>query len=521
MSQYQVISRKFRPQTFKEVVGQDATVVTLKNALKFDRLAQAYLFCGSKGTGKTTLARIFAKLLNCKNLTQDFEPCNQCSSCCEITSGSSLDVIEIDGASHRGIEDVRQINENIGYATPGGGYKIYIIDEVHMLTKEAFNALLKTLEEPPPKVKFFFATTEPHKILPTILSRCQRFNLNRIPLEKMILKLQHIAKQLGVEIDEDALRLIAKQAEGGLRDAESLFDQILAFVEGKITVETVNAILGLMPKDTYFELDQAGKTGNFGKAFEIAEQIFSQGKDLTHFVEGLIEHYRNILLMKISNKEALLSTLSSSEKEMYESTARLYSQEQCLTLIDYLIEAQNQLRFSSSNRIALEAILLHVMRSHFRVPVEVLIKRLGELEQMIGENSASNVTSNPANRPVSLPGPSPVMPAIPQPPLPLTAIIKNTAPSPAMNMPSTSISVDPTPTAADLGKKSLPPKKEEPVKKVEPLKKQPEPAKEIIVETKKPIEKKQEETPLTKPIHYYDTLLQFAAIELEGKIQKI
>ena len=182
---YQIIPRKYRPQAFSSIIGQEAIVITLKNAIRLKRLAHAYLFSGSKGTGKTTLARLFAKALNCKHLDQDGEPCNQCPSCLEITSGHSLDVLEIDGASNRGIDDIRQINETIGYAPASGEYKIYIIDEVHMLTKEAFNALLKTLEEPPPHVKFFFATTEPHKVLPTILSRCQRFDLNRIPEEAM------------------------------------------------------------------------------------------------------------------------------------------------------------------------------------------------------------------------------------------------------------------------------------------------------------------------------------------------
>jgi len=284
MSEYQVIARKFRPQSFKDVFGQDAIVTTLRNAMKSKRLAQAYLFCGSRGTGKTTLARLLAKALNCQHPLPDQEPCNQCSSCREIISGMSLDVLEIDGASHRGIEDIRQINDAVGYAS-SGNYKVYIIDEVHMLTKEAFNALLKTLEEPPSKVKFFFATTEPHKVPPTILSRCQRFNLNRIPQTLIVKKLRHIAQQLGVQVDEDALHFLAQRAEGGLRDAESLFDQILAFEKGCVTVDSVTATLGLMPREIYFEIDQAGKEGQFVKAFEIADRVFSEGKDLSFFIE--------------------------------------------------------------------------------------------------------------------------------------------------------------------------------------------------------------------------------------------
>lgn len=531
MSDYQVIARKFRPQSFKEVVGQEAIVTTLKNAIKFNRLAQAYLFCGSRGTGKTTLARIFAKALNCLELSSDFEPCNQCSACKEITSGASLDILEIDGASHRGIEDIRQINENVGYASSSGRYKVYIIDEVHMLTKEAFNALLKTLEEPPPKVKFFFATTEPHKVLPTILSRCQRFNLNRIPLEKIVNKLTLITTQLGIDIEQEALRVLAQQAEGGLRDAESLLDQIIAFEEGKITVASVNSILGLMSKETYFELDQASKAGHLTRAFEIAHQVFSEGKDLMHFVEGLVEHYRTLLLVKLSTKHPSLLNLSSTEKEKYEASARLYSQEQCLSLIDYLIQAQNQLRFASSHRIALEAILLHVMRSHFRLPIEVLIRRLSELEQSIEDFDSVKTDSSkpflaaesPSNKMtnVTVPPPSPsitkaelvqpksAIPLSPSPPKQTVQPIFSAA-----NVAS-SVSEDPTPTSMDLGKKET--------RKIST----PAPSEPKTVATSSKTSanfdikiNNTHELKLEKPTHYYDTLLQFAAVELEGKVQK-
>ncbi|MBA3723240.1 MAG: DNA polymerase III subunit gamma/tau [Parachlamydiaceae bacterium] len=534
MSDYQVIARKFRPQTFKDVIGQDPIVTTLKNAIKFNRLAQAYLFCGSRGTGKTTLARILAKALNCQQLTTDLEPCNQCSSCREIASGSSLDVLEIDGASHRGIEDIRQINENVGYASASGQYKIYLIDEVHMLTKEAFNALLKTLEEPPPRVKFFFATTEPHKVLPTILSRCQRFNLSRIPLEKIQEKLHSISKQMGFEVEDEALRLLAQQAEGGLRDAESLLDQIFAFEEGKITANSVNAILGLTSRETYFELDRAGKEGNLAKAFEIAHYVFSHGKDLMHFVEGLIEHFRNILLIQLSGKGSPLLAIPASERDQYEAHARLYSQEQCLSLIDYLIQSQNQLRFSS-NKMALEAILLHILRSHFRLPIELLVRRLSELEKQINEKGLNNPEPSPklVQKSINTPEPSfetvlssktiptaqvelkPFLQSTPHPaPVPIvkTPPIVNVAPVGSIKAsPNPSISVDPTPTPADLG-----------IKKSEQTKSTTQP--QSLQSTKlTPIAEKKEprpEIPLEKPNHYYDTLFHFAAVELEGKIKK-
>lgn len=464
--EYQVIARKYRPQTFKEVIGQDAIVTTLKNAIKSQRLAHAYLFCGSRGTGKTTLARIFAKALNCENPSEELEPCGTCSFCKEIASGHSLDVLEIDGASHRGIDDVRQINETVAYATASGKYKVYIIDEVHMLTKEAFNALLKTLEEPPAKVKFFFCTTEPHKVLPTILSRCQRFNLNRIPSEKIINKLETITKDLGVSIDAEALRMVAARAEGGLRDAESILDQILAFHEGSISAEAVASILGIMPQDVLFKLDQAGQEGNLAVAFEIAHQVFAEGKDLIHFIETLIEHFRTILLMRLAGKGAAFLSLTESERVLYDKSAKIYSQEQCLNILEILVEAQSQIRFAPSSRIALEGVLLKILRTHQRLPIEFLVRRLTEIEQ------ASNGQGSTFAPVATVPQPPPEMPPPPEP-----------AQQPQR----------PPPTPPS------PPKVPENVAPITPEERQAK-------------MHKQNQT---------DTLLQFTTVEFEGKLQKI
>ena len=402
MPEYQVIARKYRPQTFAEVLGQSTTISILRNAIKNNRLAHAYLFCGSRGTGKTTLARIFAKALNCQTLSPNFEPCNTCASCKEITSGSSLEVIEIDGASNRGIDDIRQINSTVGYTTASGKYKIYLIDEVHMLTKEAFNALLKTLEEPPLKVKFLFATTEPHKMPPTILSRCQRFNLNRIPHDLVIQKLQRIIREQGRPAEEEALLMIANQAEGGLRDAESLLEQILAFHEEGITASGVASVLGIMTRDTLFELDHAGKEGNLSKAFEISHRIFSEGKDPVYFLESLSEHIRNILLIKLGSKEVSAVSLSQTEIENYQKVSKYYRQEQCLDILDYLIDMQTQIRTMPSPRIALEAILLYFLRSHYRVPVDIMVRRLCDLEAKLNTPPISK-DSEPEQIPQHLP----------------------------------------------------------------------------------------------------------------------
>jgi len=510
MSEYQVLARKYRPQTFREVLGQTAIVTTLKNAIKNNRLAHAYLFCGSRGTGKTTLARVFAKALNCQAPTADLEPCNICSSCREITSGYSLDVMEIDGASHRGIDDIRQINENVGYATSSGKYKIYIIDEVHMLTREAFNALLKTLEEPPPKVKFFFATTEPHKVLPTILSRCQRFNLNRIPTEEIADKLKSISNDLKIPITDDAIRLLANRADGGLRDAESLLDQIIAFHEGEITTATIAEVLGIMPKEQFFALDRAGKEGNLAFAFEIAHQVFTQGKDILHFIDNLTEHYRNILMVKLSGKEAPFLSLSDAERDEYEEAAKIYSQEQCLTILDTLIEAHSKIRFMPTARIPLEALLMTIIRSHKRVPVDFLIRRLSELEEKLGS------TPSPAPKQILPPPPAPSQP-VPLQPIPAQPVPPSPQPVPPqiVNVEAkkvekpearSSVTEDPTPSPADLG-----------IRLKKPI--------EAKIEAEKTAQVVVQQQPLAPlpPLPQqsrYDTILQFAAVELEGTIQK-
>ncbi len=361
---YQALARRYRPQRFADVLGQEAIVTTLINALQGDRLAHAYLFSGARGTGKTTLARILAKAINCEQ-RQDGEPCNSCPSCHEITSGASLDILEIDGASHRGIDDIRQINETVGYAAPKGHHKVYIIDEVHMLTKEAFNALLKTLEEPPPKVKFFFATTEPHKIPPTIISRCQRFQLSRLTPELIITKLRAECQELSATITDPALSLIAQAAEGGMRDAESILDQVLSFHGQEIDEQAVADVLGLAPKTTYIRLDEAAKTHDLSIPFDIVDEVFSSGRDLTHFITGLIEHHRSHLLHAISN------------------TPTPYTRAQLLTLLDDLLLAQERFRHAPSKRIALEMMLTRIVRTPRQIPLEELVDRLISLESRL------------------------------------------------------------------------------------------------------------------------------------------
>ena len=507
---YQNISRKYRPQQFKNIVGQDAIVTTLKNAIKLGKIAPAYLFCGCRGTGKTTLARLFAKALNCQALKDDFEPCNGCPSCLDITQGRSLDVMEIDGASNRGIDDVRQINETVAYASASSKYKIYIIDEVHMLTKEAFNALLKTLEEPPSTVKFFFATTEPHKVLPTITSRCQRFDLHRLSTDQIVAKLKEIGTDLDVAVEKEALELIAHVAEGGLRDAESLLDQLICYTNGPLTYHETTQILGISPRSTYFRLDHAIEAYNLSFAFELATEVFSSGKDLSAFLDGLIEHYRTILLLKLQLPAA--SYLHEKDQKEYSHAAAFYTQEHCLYILDYLLHWYKEIHRTPFKRVTLEMIFLHLIRSQKRISLPMLVRRLEEME-----NGAS---PHPLEKNVPLPKAE----------VPVAAPLKIDPPAPK-------IEPKPMPNAQTLPKIEAPkpaaPVQKEIVPKTEPIgqkiEAKPMPVQMAIsppkpepigqkIDIPLPKEKPVEQTRSQKNRH--DTLLRFAAVELEGSIKK-
>src|SRR6266850_489810 len=296
---YQVIARKYRPQRFSDVIGQEHVTQTLANAIKQNRTAHAYLFCGPRGTGKTTIARIFAKCLNCTDGPKvEFD--DQDARCIEIAEGRSLDVIEIDGASNRGIDEIRALRDTVKYAPASSRFKIYIIDEVHMLTKEAFNALLKTLEEPPAPVKFMFATTEPEKVLATILSRCQRFDLRRIPTALISQHLAHIARQEKVKIDDAALYAIARGADGGMRDAESALDQLISFCGDKIEETDVLSMFGLAAQRQILDLSRAVLAGEIHTALFQLNDLSQKGKDLGRLLGDLLSHFRNLLLFQVS-----------------------------------------------------------------------------------------------------------------------------------------------------------------------------------------------------------------------------
>jgi len=403
MTAWQGSSRKYRPNRFDRCLSQDAIVTTLKNAIRKKQLAQSYLFSGPKGTGKTTLARLLAKAINCDALLPEIEPCNQCTSCREIRAGESPNLLEIDGASNRGIDDIRQIKETVSYAAASGKQKIYLIDEVHMLTKEAFNALLKTLEEPPPHVKFLFATTEPHKVPATILSRSQHFRLRRIEPSLIAKKLRLIADEQKIEIEEGALFAIAKRADGALRDAESLFDQITAFYDQRITEALVLEHLGIPPRALFFDIDQAGAKEDYKALFRITSTLFSSGFEPLFFLESLTEHIRKLLLVKEG-----APLLSEEENREYRPSASLYSTPQCLDLLDYLMEAEKALRFSPAPFLFLETVLLHLVRSFKKVPLEAIFKKLQALEETFsrGEGPKLEVKREEAKQEV------PVMPVV-------------------------------------------------------------------------------------------------------------
>jgi DNA polymerase-3 subunit gamma/tau len=359
MSNFIVTARKWRPQRFEDVVGQEHITSTLKNAIKENRIAHAYLFTGPRGVGKTTTARILAKTLNCIN-RKNAEPCNGCEMCKSIQNSQLIDIIEIDGASNRGIDEIRTLRDSVKYAPTRGKYKVYIIDEVHMLTKESFNAFLKTLEEPPEHIIFIFATTDIHKVPLTIISRCQRFDFRRIPLDKIKETLKMIANEEKIKIDDKTLTIIAKKADGALRDAESYFDQVVAFSQGKIDAELVSQMLNLIDEETYFEISDAVLQKDFRVVFQTSQKIFENGWDFIDFLEGLTEHFRNILSAVITGST---QSIESAEifKERYLGYKNQFSESDLLRILNFLNKSQQELRFAQNHKLKIEILLSHLV----------------------------------------------------------------------------------------------------------------------------------------------------------------
>lgn len=354
-----VTARKWRPQLFSEVVGQHHISTTLKNAIENNRLGHAYIFAGPRGVGKTTTARILAKRLNCTN-PNGGEPCNKCSSCQNFLKSQSLDIIEIDGASNRRIDEIRTLRESVKYAPTSGQYKIYIIDEVHMLTTESFNALLKTLEEPPEHTIFIFATTDIHKVPLTIISRCQRFDFKRIELLDIKNLLAKISEEENIKIDDESLTLIAKKADGALRDAESIFDQVVSFCGNVVDANILKQMLNIIDEDVYFQISDAVLNKEFNKAFEISELINSNGWNFIDFLNGLIEHFRNISSVVITKNSDFIES-SDTVKEKYLKYGNKFSNGDVLRLLHYLNKSQNELRISQNQKLKTEILLTHLI----------------------------------------------------------------------------------------------------------------------------------------------------------------
>jgi DNA polymerase-3 subunit gamma/tau len=379
---YLVLYREWRPQTFQEIVGQEHINRTLQNALVSNRIGHAYLFCGPRGTGKTTMAKVLAKALNCSS-RQSSEPCNTCVNCQEIAAGNSMDVIEIDAASHRGIDEIRELREKVRFSPTTGNYRVYIIDEVHMLTSEAFNALLKTLEEPPSHVVFILATTEPHKVPLTILSRCQRFDFHRIGIQVLLARLKEISGSIGLEIEESALYLIARAAEGGLRDALSILDQIAAYGDKKITAEDVHRLLGTVREGILDEITAAFSANDTGKALSLINTLTEQGKDLRLFVRELLTHLRTLLLLLLS--PGVNGELSPAETERLSSMATALGQVKLLLLLNILTRTEQEMKWSSQPGILLEVALVQAFCAEYTNIETELAQKVHRLEELVEE----------------------------------------------------------------------------------------------------------------------------------------
>ena len=375
---YQVIARKWRPQTFKDVVGQDHVVRTLSNAIARNRIAHAYLFVGPRGTGKTSTARIFAKALNCTNGPKaDFDPNDP--ACLAIAEGSHLDVIEIDGASNNGVDQVRDLRDTVQYAPAQGKYKVYIIDEVHMLSAAAFNALLKTLEEPPAHVKFVFATTDPQKVLPTIISRCQRFDLKPIPADLIIERLHKIATAEGIKVSGPALECIARMADGGMRDAQSILDQMISFCGGEITEPDVLDVYGLVSAEKIAELSGALGAGDHRKIVAIVDQCDANGRDLVRLLSDLQAFIRTALLDAIAQggRSTLLGESMSTE--------------QITRMLDGLREGEGSVKLGLAEKINFEVTLLKAVDASRSRAIDSLIRELAALAEEVPAGSGTDV----------------------------------------------------------------------------------------------------------------------------------
>lgn len=424
---YQVLASKWRPGQFDDVIGQDHVTRTLQNAIQTERVAHAYLFVGPRGIGKTSLARIFAKALNCAQGPTP-TPCDKCDQCREIATGNSLDVQEIDGASNNGVEQVRDLREHVQFAPANSTYKIIIIDEVHMLSNAAFNALLKTLEEPPPHVKFIFATTEGDKILPTIISRCQRFDLRRIQTPMIVERLRHICEVEKVTIDHDALLAIARGAEGGMRDALSALDQLISFKGDKLTEEDVLAVFGLVSRHALEKLATAILSGQMPELLNLVSAFDSAGKDMRRLTVELMEHFRNLLIYQYVGDAISQMEVTPEQMASLAAQAKLADASRVQQISDQLAEMEGRLRYALSVRTLIEMTLIRCARIAQTVTLEEVLKLLQQVRQQPPPLAAAETTTATADARATYKPPATNAP-LPQPAVPPP--VSEPAPPPA------------------------------------------------------------------------------------------
>ena len=416
---YTALYRKFRPDTFADVKGQDHIVTTLKNQMKADRLGHAYLFCGTRGTGKTTIAKILAKAVNCEHPV-DGSPCNECASCKAIQAGISTNVIEIDAASNNGVDNIREIRDEVAYRPTQGRYKVYIIDEVHMLSTGAFNALLKTLEEPPSYVIFILATTEANRIPVTILSRCQRYDFKRISVDTIADRLKELMETEHVEVEDKAIRYIAKAADGAMRDALSLLDQCISFYLGqKLTYEKVLEVLGTVDTEIFSRMLRCILKGDVSASIHTLEQLILQGKELGQFVTDFTWYLRNLLLIGNSGEEEEVLDVSAEQYRILQEESKMVDDETLMRYIRILSELSNQLRFAVQKRVLVEVALVKLCRPQMETNLDSVLDRLRvleeKMEQGIPVQAVSAAAYGQAPAPAAVPqgaGPGQAAPAV-------------------------------------------------------------------------------------------------------------
>lgn len=411
---YTALYRKFRPQVFRDVVGQEHIVRTLQNQIRTGHISHAYLFCGTRGTGKTSTAKIFARAINCLSPTEEGEPCNECQFCTDILSGRSVNVIEIDAASNNSVENIREIREEVKYPPTEGTYKVYIIDEVHMLSGSAFNALLKTLEEPPAHVIFILATTDPQKIPATILSRCQRFDFRRITTEDITHTLMGYLEEEGQQATEEAVRYVAQLADGSLRDSLSILDQCLAFYSGEeVTLEKVQDVVGAVDPSVFFDMTEALATKNATKAMELIQDMLLAGRDVKQFLSEFLGHLRNLLITaSVPNPEKILD-ISTDYLERLQHQTQAVSAEEITFWMRRFSALQSDIRYAANERILLEVEVLRLCSVWAEQDLTALAARLSGLERKVAEGVAVTVqTAAPTDAPKEKPKPKRKPPAL-------------------------------------------------------------------------------------------------------------